>query len=282
MADAVEAAQPVIDAKQHMLRVDSPAAAIHLEVDPVRITQVITNLLTNAAKYTPPKGTITLGTRLEAHHLVIFVRDTGIGLSPDAMGKVFEMFTRVDSEIGRSEGGLGIGLALAKGLMELHDGFLKAHSAGRGLGSEFMMCLPRSLIVEAPAPISDASDGANDEVIPRRILIADDNRDSADTLSILFRLSGHQVYVAHSGTEALEVAKRVRPDIGVFDIGMPDMSGYDVAERIRHEAWGKKIKLIAVTGWGQDADKRRALAAGFDHHLTKPVDPERLQELFNN
>jgi two-component system, chemotaxis family, CheB/CheR fusion protein len=278
--EAVEAVQPAIDAKRHTLRVEPPETPIILEVDPVRITQVITNLLTNAAKYTPAGGLIYLGFRLEAQFLVIFVRDTGVGLTISAMDKVFDMFTRIESQVARSEGGLGIGLALAKGLMQLHGGRLEVSSAGPGQGSEFLICLPRSLIVETPAP-NPASNDSKPEVRPRRILVADDNRDNAESVSMLLKLSGHEVHLAHTGAEALDVAKRVRPDIAILDIGMPDLTGYQLAERIRHEAWGEHITLIAVTGWGQDSDKRRALAAGFDHHLTKPVDPDRLELLFD-
>ena len=279
--EAVESVQAMVDAKQHTLRREGPTTPLRLEVDPVRITQVITNLLTNAAKYTPKGGLIHVGTRFEGPHLVIFVRDTGVGLSAEAIAKVFDMFTRVDSEIGRSEGGLGIGLALAKGLVELHGGRLQARSAGRDKGSEFMIRLPRSLIVEE-VPDSNQSDNVISPSKPRRILVADDNRDSATTLGMLLTHSGHEVHLAHSGAEALEVAKRIRPEIAVLDIGMPDLSGYTVAERIRHEAWGSDVTLIAVTGWGQESDKGRALAAGFDHHLTKPIDPEQLERLFDN
>ena len=177
------------------------------------------------------------------------------------------------------EGGLGIGLALAKGLVELHGGQIKVNSAGRGEGSEFTVCLPRPLIVDA----SDRTPGLGSDVsantASRRILIADDNRDGADSMKMLLESSRHEAYVANTGAEALELAKRVRPEIALLDIGMPDMSGYEVAEGIRREAWGKDLKLIAVTGWGQDSDKRRALAAGFDHHLTKPVDPAKLRPL---
>ncbi len=279
--EAVETVRPLIDAKKHTLRVAYPDRPTRLEVDPLRITQVISNLLTNAAKYTPSGGRIDLETRIEGKHFAISVRDTGIGIAPDVMGKVFDMFTRIESDIGRSEGGLGIGLALAKGLVELHGGKLQVRSGGRGEGSEFIVCLPRSLVVDVPAAETAESQGVADRSgKPRRILIADDNRDSATTLAMMLRLSGHEVDVAHSGTEALDLAKRVRPEIAVFDIGMPDLSGYEVADRIRHEAWGEKMTLIAVTGWGQESDKRRARAAGFDHHLTKPIDPAILEPLF--
>ena len=152
---------------------------------------------------------------------------------------------------------------------------------GPGHGSEFLICLPRSLIVETTTPSArTANGGERPGTTPRRILVADDNRDNADSLGILLKLSGHEVHLAHSGADAFESAKRLRPDIGVFDIGMPDLDGYQLAERIRHEAWGKTITLIALTGWGQESDKRRAHLAGFDHHLTKPIDPEQLERLF--
>ena len=279
MEDAVEAVRPAVDIKQHALRVDYPVAPVWLEVDPVRITQVITNLLANAAKYTPANGEIFLETRLEPRHFVISVRDNGIGLAPAAMSKVFGMFTRVDTEVSRAEGGLGIGLALAKGLTLLHGGQLQVRSAGRGQGSEFTIRLPRSLIVAAP-PIEKSFAASADGALSLRILIADDNRDAADSLSMLLALSGHDIKVARTGGEALSLANQFRPEVGIIDIGMPDMDGYEVAKRIRHEAWGGNMTLIAVTGWGQADDKRRALASGFDRHMTKPVDPEELERAF--
>jgi two-component system CheB/CheR fusion protein len=276
---AVEAAQPVIDSKDHTLRIERPEAPIMLEADPVRITQVISNLLTNAAKYTDVGGVITLGARLEANALMIFVRDTGIGLTPQAMAKIFNMFTRVESETARSEGGLGIGLALSKGLIELHGGRIDARSDGPGKGSEFVVHLPRSLVAhDLDQKPSSRGNGSNGEVA-RRVLVADDNRDGADSLQMLLKISGHEVYVALDGTEALELVRQHRPDVGVIDLGMPGLSGYEVARRIRAEAWGSGIMLIALTGWGQEEDRRRALAAGFDHHLTKPVDPDQLQQM---
>jgi CheY-like chemotaxis protein len=194
---------------------------------------------------------------------------------------VFEMFTRVEPEVGRSEGGLGIGLALAKGIIELHGGRIEAHSSGANQGSEFVIELPRSVIAPVAPPVLERHPDVTNQSAPRRILIADDNRDSAETMCMLLNISGHEVHLAHTGAEALATAKRVRPDIAILDIGMPDLTGYEVAERIRHEAWGKDIALIAVTGWGQDSDRRRALGAGFDHHLTKPIDPDRLKQLID-
>ncbi|MDP8984791.1 MAG: PAS domain-containing protein [Pseudomonadota bacterium] len=277
--EAVEAVQPAIDAKHHTLRVEPPAAPRLLEVDPLRLIQVITNILANAVKYTPPGGVIRLGTRVEAQFLVIYVRDNGVGLTTEAMSRVFDMFTRIESEVSRSEGGLGIGLALAKGLIQLHGGRIEVNSAGPGEGSEFLICLPNTLIVEQPIT-PEAPREAKPEAKRRRILVVDDNLDNAESMGLLLKLSGHDVHLAHTGADALKAAHRVRPEVGIFDIGMPDMSGYEVAERIRREAWGTKIILIAVTGWGQESDKRRALAAGFDYHLTKPVDPENLENFF--
>jgi two-component system CheB/CheR fusion protein len=280
MADAVEAVQPAVDAKRHTLRVEYPATVIMLEVDPVRLTQVLSNLLTNAAKYTQAGGLISVGTRFEANAFCLFVRDNGAGLTPEMITKIFTLFTQVESDLGRSEGGLGIGLSLAKGLIELHGGRIEVSSEGLSRGSEFSILLPKSLIVDTAAPTAgDPLDHAG-HASPRRILIADDNRDGAETMSMLLNMSGHETHVAHTGAEALEIAGRLRPDIGLLDIGLPDFSGYEVAERMRHEAWGKGMLLIAITGWGQADDKRRALAAGFDHHMTKPVDPAQLETLF--
>ncbi len=190
------------------------------------------------------------------------------------------MFMRVQSAVGHAEGGLGIGLALSQGLIELHGGRIEARSAGLGQGSEFCVILPKSLVVDAPAKPPVCLSNGNGTGAARRILVADDNRDGAETLSMLLKLSGHEVHLASNGKEAFEIARRERPDIAVLDIGMPDLSGYELAQRIRHEAWGEQMMLIAVTGWGQLEDKQRALAAGFDHHLTKPVDTAVLEKMF--
>jgi two-component system CheB/CheR fusion protein len=278
LEEAVESAQPAIDAKRHTLLVEIPDSPVIMDVDPVRITQVVSNLLTNAAKYTPVGGTITLGSRREPESLVIYIRDNGIGLAPEELTRIFNMFTRVDSKAERPEGGLGIGLALAKGLVELHGGRIEARSPGLGLGSELRVSLPTALVSDAQEETTvKPSDGKPSASL--RVLIADDNRDGAETLGLFLGMSGHQVLLAHTGAEALEVASRTRPQVAVLDIGMPLINGYEVAKRIRGEAWGEDLTLIAVTGWGQEGDKRAAYAAGFDHHLTKPVDPEQLERL---
>jgi two-component system CheB/CheR fusion protein len=279
MGAAVEEVEPTIHAKGHTLSLQLEAKALIIEADPVRLTQVLSNLLTNAAKYTEPGGLITLGSRLEAHALLLYVRDSGIGLTARALKEVFDMFTRVSADTDRSEGGLGIGLSLARGLVELHGGQIEARSLGLGQGSEFIISLPREIVVDNPAQIAEPLDGASNSR-QRSVLIADDNKDAAETLGMFLGLAGHVVHVVHSGTQTLETAESVRPEVIVLDIGMPDLNGYQVAEKIRAEAWGANVKLIAVTGWGQDEDKRAALAAGFDHHLTKPIDPQQLERLF--
>ena len=196
------------------------------------------------------------------------------------MPELFDMFSQVDSAITRSEGGLGIGLALVKGLIELHDGTVDARSDGPGRGSEFTIHLPRSRVVLRTAPQEpEQSPPPAPKDLRRNILVVDDNRDAADSLAMLLEMNGHGVYVGHSGSEALQLARRELPHAMILDIGMPDMSGYEVARRIRAERWGSQIYLIAVTGWGQKEDKDRAIAAGFDHHLTKPVDPDQVESL---
>jgi two-component system CheB/CheR fusion protein len=279
MDAAVETAQPAIDASHHALTIERLDAPIMLTGDSVRLTQVISNLLANAAKYTPPGGQITVGSRMEAGALVLFVRDNGIGLAPEMLTRVFDMFTRCESDADRSEGGLGIGLALVKGLVELHGGRVQARSAGLRRGSEFVVSLPHSVLVNSCARAATAHIVDSRPRVARRILIADDNRDGAETLGLFFEMQGHDVHLAHTGAQALQVARQVRPEVGVLDIGMPGLNGYEVAEQIRLETWGDEITLIALTGWGQDKDKRRAHAAGFDHHVTKPIDPERLSDL---
>jgi CheY-like chemotaxis protein/two-component sensor histidine kinase len=278
---AVEAAQPAIDDRHHLLQIERADDTVLLDVDPVRLTQVVSNLLTNAARYTPSGGRITLGVRHAADALDIFVRDTGIGLAPDTLQSVFGLFTRIEPDPDRPAGGLGIGLALVKGLVELHGGRIEARSAGLGHGSEFVVSLPGSLIVEEPVPVAGSSAPSAASPPPRRVLLADDNRDGAETLGMFLGLQGHEVHLAYGGAEALNLARKLRPEVAVLDIGMPDLSGYDVARCIRREPWGERVTLIALTGWSQEKDKRRAELAGFDHHVTKPVDPERLEHLFS-
>lgn len=275
---AVETACPTIDSKRHALTVDVPPEPIRFVADPMRVAQVLSNLLTNAAKYTDPEGQIHVTAQCDGEQVVIRVKDSGIGISAAALPRVFNMFSQVHSTTDRSEGGLGIGLALAQGLIELHGGTIEAKSAGLGCGSEFTVRLPRRAALDLPtSPLDPSAPSAGTAV--RRILIADDNRDSAETLAALLRMEGHEVTSVHDGPVALSVFSEMKPDVVLLDIGMPGLTGYEVARRLRQMPSGASVRLIAITGWGQDVDKERAYAAGFDLHLTKPVDPHRLAEL---
>jgi PAS domain S-box-containing protein len=276
---AVETARPLLDAKRHQLSVQLPVENVRLEADPLRLSQVIGNLLTNAAKYTDPGGRIELTARLENAELRISIRDNGIGLSEEVMPGLFTMFSQVNSAIDRAEGGLGIGLALVKGLVALHGGRVEVRSEGLGRGSEFIVHLPHKVLAPADAQIEEPAHGAaNASAIRRgRVLVADDNRDAAESLGLVLRFMGYEVLIAYGGAEALDIAARERPRAAIIDIGMPGMSGHEVARRMRLEAWGRHAVLIALTGWGQEADKQAARAAGFDDHLTKPVDPDNVE-----
>jgi PAS domain S-box-containing protein len=279
--DAIESTQPLISSRRHRLCVEPGFDEIRIEVDSVRLMQVLINLITNAAKYTAEGGTITLALALEPRDLLLTVRDNGIGIAPAMLDRIFDMFTQGSTGPDWAAGGLGIGLALARGIVELHGGRREARSAGLGAGSEFSVRLPRTSVGLAEEIAEDAAKAVvqTPPVGPRRVLVADDNRDAAESMGLLLEYGGHQVWRAYSGTEALEVALRERPEFLILDIGMPGLSGYEVAERVRAESWGKRATLVALTGWGQERDRRRAWAAGFDHHLTKPVDPAQIEAL---
>jgi signal transduction histidine kinase/ActR/RegA family two-component response regulator len=280
VTSAVETARPLIEAKRHSLTVDLPADPIELEVDPLRLSQALSNLLTNAAKYTDASGHIRLVATQDEHGLAIQVADNGIGIDPGVIRGLFEMFSQIDSAIDRAEGGLGIGLALVKGLVSLHGGTVEATSAGLGQGSEFTVRLPRSIVVERRAVDTGKSTMQMSLPGPRgKVVIADDNRDAADSLRLLLELAGYDTYVAYNGQEALDFGASERPGAFILDVGMPDMTGYEVARRVRQQAWGRAALLVAVTGWGQDDDKQKAKVAGFDHHFTKPVNPDAVEEV---
>jgi two-component system CheB/CheR fusion protein len=280
VATAIETARPLIDARRHTLQVTLPDEPIELQVDPLRLSQAISNLLNNAAKYTDEHGHITLDARLVERELRITVADSGIGFEPSALPKLFEMFSQIDSAVDRAEGGLGIGLALVKGLVTLHGGTVEAASAGPGRGSTFTIRLPGAYAVSSQAQAQQPAPGARPAASRGcKVLIADDNRDSAESLALVMRMWGYEVYLAHSGTAALEIGARERPEAFILDIGMPGMSGYDVARSIRAQPWGGAVLLLAMTGWGQSEDIERARQAGFDQHMTKPVDPARVDAL---
>jgi signal transduction histidine kinase/CheY-like chemotaxis protein len=280
VSSAVETARPLIDAKHHSLTLELPFEPIELEVDPLRLSQALSNLLTNAAKYTDTGGQIRLSAVRDAAGLAIRVLDNGIGIDSAVIKGLFEMFSQIDSAIDRAEGGLGIGLALVKGLVALHGGTVEATSPGLGLGSEFTIRLPSTVLVERRAVSAGKLSVSSLVATPRgKIVIADDNRDAADSLKLLLELGGYDTYVAYNGEQALDLGARERPSVYILDVGMPDMTGYEVARRIRQQAWGRSALLLAVTGWGQDDDKQRARAAGFDHHFTKPVNPEAVEQV---
>jgi len=277
LSAAIETARPVLDGKHHTLTLDFPNEAMRLEADAVRLAQVFSNLLINAAKYTDPHGKIHLSARRESDDVVISVRDNGIGIAPEMRPRLFTMFAQADGVRDRTEGGLGVGLALVRGIVALHGGTVRAHSEGPGHGSEFVVRLPVSEpVVEIPqlGNVEDAAAG-----IGLRILVADDNRDAADTCAALLELSGHHVQTAYCGRQALELAEGFRPHAVLLDIGLPDLSGYALAKHIRESSWGRRTLLVAVTGWGQSEDRRRAYEAGFDHHLAKPVAAEAIESI---
>jgi PAS domain S-box-containing protein len=277
VAAAQESARPLIEARNHALVVSLPEP-IRLVADPVRLAQMLSNLLVNAAKYTQPGGRIELEAKRAGGELVVAIRDNGIGISAEMMPRIFTLFAQASPALERSEGGLGIGLALVRGLVELHGGAVSARSDGAGQGSEFVLRLPlgnpgsAESVAETDAPAVSAAKAL-------RLLVADDNRDSAASFAALLEASGHEVSVAHTGREALSLARKLEPDALLLDIGMPELNGYQLAQQIRDTSWGRRAMLVAITGWGQEQDKRRALAAGFDLHLTKPIDPGRLEAL---
>jgi PAS domain S-box-containing protein len=275
---AVEAARPFIQAGGHELTISLPPEPVHLDADPVRLAQVISNLLTNSAKYSERGGHVWLTAERQGPEVVVAVRDTGIGIAPEHLTHVFEMFSQLTPALERSQGGLGIGLALVRGLVQLHGGTIEAHSAGPGKGSEFVV---RLVTTDPPAPVpAEPVEGRKPRPGPRRrVLVVDDNRDAADSLVMMLRMMGHETETAYDGLEAVQAAVTFRPDVVLLDIGMPKMNGYEVAHYLRKQPWGKDIVLIAQTGWGQEEDKRRALEAGCDHHLTKPVEAAALEKL---
>jgi PAS domain S-box-containing protein len=274
---AIETSRPIIDSKHHTLQLDLPAEPTHFTADPMRLAQVLSNLLTNAAKYTDPHGTIVVCATADDQNVEISVTDSGVGLTHEALSAVFTMFSQVRSTQHRSEGGLGIGLALSKGVVELHGGTIEARSAGLGKGSEFIVRIPRQS--DAGSLQSTTTAKAPPRTHQRRVLIADDNRDAADSLSMLLQIAGHAVTVAYDGQQALESIETTRPEVALLDVGMPELDGYEVARRVRLDPRIRNTLLIAVTGWGQASDKERALAAGFDVHFTKPVEPTALIDL---
>lgn len=282
ITDAVEASRPLFEAAGQTLTVTLPASPMEVDGDPTRLTQVLWNLLANAAKFTPAGRPIWLTAEREGSEAVVTVRDTGAGISAEQLPRIFEMFSQVAPPTTHRQSGLGIGLALARGIVHLHGGHIEGSSEGVGRGSEFIVRLP---LMHEPEVTLEASGGFAEKSTrsePRtssRILIVDDHADNADMLDAMLQLEGHETRVVRDGGSALEAAAAFRPRIVLLDIGLPDMSGYQVAQWIRRQPWGSSTVLVALTGWGQAEDKRRSQEAGFDVHLTKPVRPELLSKL---
>ena len=275
---AVETTRPLIDLGKHELSVSLPAEPTWLYADALRLEEAIVNLLNNAAKYTPEGGHIWLSLEQEGDEIVLRVKDDGVGIAPESLPHIFELFTQAPRSLDRSQGGLGIGLAVVRKLVEMHGGTVAAQSAGLGKGSEFVLRLP---VLSSPTGRSEAlsNETRKQPDAGWHVLVVDDNVDSADSIAMLLQLSGHEVRVVYSGQAALETSIEYKPDIVLLDIGLPGMDGYEVARRLREHAALKEVKLIAVTGYGQDADRLQSQEAGFDYHLVKPVDAQKLQEV---
>lgn len=272
---AVEIARPLIEEASHALTVSLPAGPVFLDADLTRLSQVFGNLLTNSAKYTPKGGQIWLTAERRGWEVVVSVRDTGIGIPEGSLANIFDMFSQVDRSVERSTGGLGIGLALVKGLVEMHGGTITAASEGEGKGSTFTVTLPVADRREPPAekPVNGHPPTG------KRILVVDDNRDGAESLAKMLELLGNEVFTANDGLEAVEAAERFSPEFILMDVGMPHLNGLDATRQIRKQPWGKEVTIIALTGWGQESDKDRSKAAGCDGHLVKPVSLPELENV---
>ncbi|MFL6237425.1 MAG: ATP-binding protein [Thermoanaerobaculia bacterium] len=277
---AVEVARPLAEDRGHTLDVSLPPEPVWLEADPVRLEQVFTNLLSNAVKFTEDGGSISLGAERQGQEVVVRVKDTGVGIPPDLLPRIFDLFTQGDRSIDRSRDGLGIGLTLSRRLVELHGGMIEAHSDGVGRGSELVVRLPAFLYHTAPPDEEPVPEQAAERSSrPLRVLVVDDSEDTTELLGTLLEMAGHSIQVAHTGPSALEAAAAFRPDAIILDIGLPGLDGYQVAQRLREDPALKSVTLIAATGYGQEEDLRRSREVGFDQHLVKPIDPGELQRL---
>jgi CheY-like chemotaxis protein len=279
LSQAVETVRPLISDAGHELVVELPPEPLELNADTVRLSQAFSNLLNNACKYTDPGGRILLTATRNNGDVIVAIRDNGIGIPSELSSNIFDMFTQANHMIERQRGGLGIGLALVKRLVEMHDGEVSAGANPAGPGSEFRVRLPLLPVATPLDAMTIATSNPNSPEDPLRILVVDDNCDSAESLSLLLELLGNNVSAAHDGEHALQMANELRPDVVLLDIGLPKLNGYEVAQRIRREPWGTAPVLVAITGWGQAEDKDYSRQAGFDHHLVKPVDPDILLSL---
>jgi CheY-like chemotaxis protein len=279
VAAALETSRPVIEHHGHELAIAVPDEPVVVDGDPIRLAQVVSNLLTNSAKYTRRGGHIRVSVARECSSAVVVVADDGVGIPTHMLESVFGMFTQVDRTLEKATGGLGIGLSLVKGLVEMHGGTIEARSEGEGKGSEFVVRLPLAAFVAQQSPPIDREANRVASAGLHRILVVDDNVDSADSLGQLLEMMGNEVRIAYDGEAGLEAARAFRPGVVLCDIGMPKVNGYETARRIRAEAWGKDIVLVALTGWSQEDDLQKSADAGFDHHLVKPVESGALLTL---
>jgi two-component system CheB/CheR fusion protein len=282
LQQAVEGVQHFIRDRNIALTVSLPPQPLHVEADPTRLQQIIGNLLSNAAKYTDPGGTIVVTVRPEDGAVVLRVRDSGIGISAEMLPHVFDMFMQAERRLDRSHGGLGIGLTLVQRLVAMHGGTVTASSEGRGKGSEFVMRLPALPETRKQLLRERAADSTAHPFIPRHIVVVDDNMDAAESLASLLRLEGHLVRTAYDGSSGLAAVDADPPDVVILDLGMPGMDGFEVARRIRQRPEFSRVLLVALTGWAQDEDRRRCQHAGFDGHLPKPVEREVLRQFLTH
>jgi len=277
IATSIEAARPLLDGKHHALSVELPIHAVRMWADPVRLIQVFTNLLINAAKYTDYGGRVELRATQESDCVVVSIRDSGIGIAKEMIPRIFTLFVQDKGARGHAEGGVGIGLALVQGVVSLHGGTVEARSDGPGCGSEMVVRIPLGDFREEQAAAHDTERAVGGMRL--KVLVVDDNHDVADTCSMLIELSGHQVQSAYTGREAIDIAEAFRPQVILTDIGLPDIDGYEFAQRIRSRPWAKTVVLVAITGWGPGERPWQSEAAGFSHYLTKPIDPRTIESL---
>jgi CheY-like chemotaxis protein len=274
---AVETCQPLIDTRRHTFSLTLPPEPVWVEGDRIRLAQVVSNLINNAAKYTEEEGHIGLSVEASDRDVHIHVSDNGSGIDPTDLAHLFDLFYQADRNLDRAQGGLGIGLSLVHNLVAKHGGKVQASSAGRGQGSEFVIRLPRLILFSSTLPASAEPEASGANTL--RILVVDDNRDVAESLALLLESEGHQVLIAYDGISALETARTERPDIILMDIGLPGLDGYAVAQALRQNHELDRTLLIALTGYGQPDDRKKSSASGFDEHLVKPVDIEKLRKL---
>jgi CheY-like chemotaxis protein len=276
---AMETSGPILNAAGHELTIELPKEPVFVDADLTRLSQVFANLLNNAAKYTERGGHVCLSAEKQANEAVVTVRDTGIGIPAEMLPRVFDMFTQIDRNLDRSQGGLGIGLTLSKSLVELHGGTIEANSEGERKGSTFSVRLPIVEIGQGAHRDIGAMEAPTSKSLCR-ILVADDNADAADSLARMLQMMGHEVRTANDGAEAIDVADAFKPDLVLLDIGMPKVNGYEACRKMKEKPWTGSTIFVALTGWGQDEDKRKSREAGFDQHLTKPVDYSTLEKVF--